>query len=86
MRYFAQQMQQNRMMRRSMQDAQPGAVSGKGGGGGGFGQLIHSIFGGGARLAWRHGGWTDGTRRRQQGRSAFRAVQDMRKNRVDLKG
>lgn len=46
MRYFAQ-MQQNRMMHRSMQGAQPGGVSGKGGGGGGFGQLVHSLFGGG---------------------------------------
>jgi hypothetical protein len=48
MRYFAQQMQQNRMMRHSMRDAQPGGISGRGGGGGGFGQLIHSLFGGGA--------------------------------------
>jgi hypothetical protein len=49
MRYFAQQMQQNRMMRRSMRDAQPDVgISGRGGGGGGFGQLVHSLFGGGA--------------------------------------
>jgi hypothetical protein len=50
MRYFAQQMQQNRMMRRSMDGAQPGTMSGRGGGGGGFGHMIHAIFGGG------HGG------------------------------
>jgi hypothetical protein len=59
MRYFAQQMQQNRMMRRSMQGAKPDdAISGKGGGGGGFGHLIHSIFGGGGGGMGGFGGMT----------------------------